>query len=264
MISPISFGLLLTAVAALAQVGGLPPSFEVASVKTSAPIVSKEGKDRIGMTVSGARVEMNYATLAELVRIAYRVRLDQVTVPDRAASEHFDVAAKMADGASQDRMPEMLQVLLAERFKLALHREQKERGIYALLVGKSGVKLPEVEAVPDPKSPNWVKAADAMRLNQKMTIAALANYLGRFAERPVVDFTELKGTYQIDMEIPVEDMIRAKNAVEGAMRPGSSASDPVDSPILGGVQKLGLRLESRKVATEILVVDHTEKIPSEN
>ena len=166
------------------------------------------------------------------------MRPDQVAVPDRAASERFDVAAKMADGASQDRMPEMLQVLLAERFKLALHREQKERGIYALLVGKSGVKLPEVEAVPDPKSPNWVKAADAMRLNQKMTIAALANYLGRFAERPVVDFTELKGTYQIDMEIPVEDMIRAKNAVEGAMRPGSSASDPVDSPILRGDQRI--------------------------
>jgi len=113
MISPISFGLLLTAVAALAQVGGLPPSFEVASVKTSAPIVSKEGKDRIGMTISGARVEINYATLAELVRIAYRVRLDQVTVPDRAASEHFDVAAKMADGASQDRMPERNSEIIA-------------------------------------------------------------------------------------------------------------------------------------------------------
>jgi len=157
MIPSISLGFLFAACAAVAQSAGGTPSFEVASVKPSAPITSKEGKERVGTMVSGSRVEINFASLAELVRIAYRVKSYQVTGLDRMVSEHFDVQAKMSDGATQDQMPEMLQTLLTQRFKLTLHRETKEHGIYALLVGRNGPKLQEADPDPGPATSGWCR-----------------------------------------------------------------------------------------------------------
>jgi uncharacterized protein (TIGR03435 family) len=265
MISSISLGLLLAATAAVAQSGGAKPSFEVASVKSSAPIVSKEGKERVGLTVSGSRVEINYMSLADLVRIAYRVKPYQVTGPGPTVSDHFDVQAKMPEGATQEQIPEMLQTLLAERFKLTLHREQKDHAIYALVVGKSGLKLQETAPVDGPATSGWTKSGSAMRLDRKMTLTALADLLGRFADRPVIDMTELKGTYQISLEIPFEDLMRAKTAAEGAARGGSdSASDPADFPLFSATQKFGLKVEPRKAPMEVLVIDHADKLPTAN
>jgi uncharacterized protein (TIGR03435 family) len=262
MISKITVGLLLAASVAVAQ-----PSFEVASVKPSAPIVSKEGKERVGLTVSGSRVEFNYTSLAELVRIAYRVKPYQVTGPGSTISDHFDVQAKMPEGTTQEQMPEMLKALLAERFKLTLHREQKEHAIYALVVGKNGFKLQETEPAVGPATTGWTKSesGSAMRLDRKMTLTALADLLGRFADRPVIDMTERKGTYQIALEVPFDDLMRAKTAAEGAARGGSdSASDPGDFPLFSAAQKLGLKVEPRKAPMEVLVIDHADKLPAAN
>src|ERR1039458_3107525 len=143
MIYSTTLGLLLAACTAAAQTGGGPLSFEVASVKPSAPITSKEGKMRVGKTISGSRVEMNYVSLADLVKPL------GVTGADWTQSDHFDVLAKMPEGATQDQMPEMLQALLSDRFKLTLRRENKEHAIYALVLGKKGLKLQETEPGPD-------------------------------------------------------------------------------------------------------------------
>uniref|UniRef100_Q02AY4 Uncharacterized protein n=1 Tax=Solibacter usitatus (strain Ellin6076) TaxID=234267 RepID=Q02AY4_SOLUE len=260
MISSITLGLFLAAFAAVAQ-----PAFEVTSVKPAAPIASKEGKERVGLTISGSRVEITYTSLAGLVQIAYRVKAYQVVGPGPTTSDHFDVQAKMPEGAGQDQLPEMLQTLLAERFKLTLHREQKEHAIYALLVGKNGPKLQETEPADGPATTGWTKSGNGMRLDRKMTLAALADLLGRFADRPVIDMTALKGTYQIDLEIPFDDLMRAKTAAEGAARGGSdSASDPADFPLFSATQKLGLKVEPRKTPVEVLVIDHADKLPTAN
>ena len=265
MISSISLGLLLAASAAVAQSGGAKLSFEVASVKPSAPIVSKAGKERVGLTVSGSRVEINYTSLAELVRIAYRVKPYQVTGPGPTVSDHFDVQAKMPEGTSQDQMPEMLQTLLAERFKLTLHREQKEHAIYALVVGKNGLKLQETEPADGPATSGWTKSGNGMRLDRKMTLTALADLMGRFADRPVVDMTDVKGTFQISIEVPFEGLMRAKTAAEAAARPGSDTpSDSAGFPMFDAAQKLGLKVEPRKAPMEVLVIDHADKLPTAN
>ncbi|MGA3019891.1 MAG: TIGR03435 family protein [Bryobacteraceae bacterium] len=269
MIHSTSLGLLLAACTAVAQTGGGPPSFEVASVKPSAPITSKEGKERVGRTASGSRMEINFTSLAELVRIAYRVKPYQVLGPEWTASEHFDVLARMPEGASQDQMPEMLQTLLAERFKLTLRRENKEHAVYALLVGKNGLKLQEAEPGPDPPAPSGAKAGGAIHIARKMTMAAFADFLARFVDRPVVDMTETKGTYQIAMDIPIEDLIKAKGAIENgpadAKRPAAdTASDPDGSPMFAAIARFGLKLEPRKEPMEVLVIDHADRIPTAN
>jgi uncharacterized protein (TIGR03435 family) len=81
--------------------------------------------------------------LKALIANAYNLKTYQITGPAWLATERFDIEAKMPDGASQDDAPKMLQALLMERFKLAAHRDNSERPVLALVVGKEGPKLKE-------------------------------------------------------------------------------------------------------------------------
>jgi uncharacterized protein (TIGR03435 family) len=109
----------------------------------------------------------------------------------------------------------------------------------------------------------------------KMSMPVLVEALSRFVDRPVVDMTDLKGNYQVALELTIDDM-RAAARAAGVMIPGAApgagagaasaigaAGDPSGS-IFSSVQALGLKLEARKNPIEVLVVDHVEKMPSEN
>ena len=125
--------------------------FDVASVRPSAPLdLQKLAADmqagkmpNIGMHINGLRAEYNYLTLKDLVTVAYKVKPVQVTGPDWLGSDHFDIVARMPEGSTKDDAPAMLQALLAERFKLVVHRETKEHPVLALVVGKGGPKMKE-------------------------------------------------------------------------------------------------------------------------
>ena len=288
---------------------GQTPAFEVASVKPAAPLDRSQmlsGQMHVGMKVDAARVDIGSMSVAELIRIAYRVKAYQVSGPDWMASERFDVLAKLPEGASSAQVPEMLQALLAERFKLTMHRESKEHAVYALVVGKNGPKLKE--SAPDADAPAATNDANPqVRIsgrgeNTQVTIsggqigtahmsmgpngtmhleaprigmAAFADTLSRFFDRPVVDLTELKGTYQLALDLSMEDLRTAAltmgimgpgmGAGRGAVRPpADAASDPGGLSIFAAVQQLGLKLEPRKVAIDVVVVDQLEKAPTEN
>ena len=129
---------LLCCAAAMAQSTG-SLSFEVASIKPSAP--QTMGMIRVGMQADGGMLRYSNVSLQDIIRTAYRVKDFQVDGPDWLNSARFDITAKFPAGATQDQVPEMLQSLLAERFKLLLHRDTKEHAIYALVVGKDGPKL---------------------------------------------------------------------------------------------------------------------------
>lgn len=305
----IGAGLVLAAGAALGQAPGPGPAFEVASVKPAAPLdrsQMRSGQMHVGMKVDAARVDIGSMSLADLIRVAYRVKAYQVSGPDWMASERFDVLAKLPEGASREQVPEMLQALLAERFKLTVHLEGKEHAVYALVVGKNGPKLKE--SAPDADAPAGVGSAaldvsvsgrgentqvsisggpigtahmsmgpnGTMRLEApKMNMAALADTLSRFFDRPVVDLTELKGSYQVALDLSMEDLRNAARTMGimgpgmgagrgGAQPPADAASDPAGLSIFAAVQQLGLKLEPRKVGIDLVVVDHLEKTPTEN
>jgi uncharacterized protein (TIGR03435 family) len=300
-------GILLVLAAGTAL--GQTPAFEVASVKPAAPLDRSQmlsGQMHVGMKVDAARVDIGSMSLAELIRVAYRVKAYQVSGPDWMASERFDVLAKLPEGASSGQVPEMLQALLAERFKLTVHRESKEHAVYALVVGKNGPKLKE--SAPDADAPAATNDANpqvrisgrgentqvsisggqigtahmsmgpngTMHLEApKMNMAAFADTLSRFFDRPVVDLTELKGTYQVALDLSMEDLRNAARTMgimgpgmgggrDGARPPADAASDPGGLSIFAAVQQLGLKLEPRKVALEFVVIDHLEKAPTEN
>jgi uncharacterized protein (TIGR03435 family) len=131
------------------------PTFEVASVKASPPLDIQKvmsGQQRIGMRMDAGRVEIDGMPLAEIINTAFRVKAYQVTAPSWVGSglnaPRFDIHATLPAGGTTEQVPEMLQALLAERFKLTYHRETKDQPVYALIVGKGGSKL--VESAPDP------------------------------------------------------------------------------------------------------------------
>jgi len=312
-------------------------TFDVAAIKPAAPLNLAEiaqGKiPKVGMTVEGTRVDIGYMSMADLLRTAYEVKPFQISGPDWINNERFDITARMPEGSTKEQAPKMLQTLLAERFQLKVHRENRENNVYALVVAKGGPKLkesvpePETPAAPptdeQPKStgigPNGgtlnlpggqqvkvetrnggaggalatVTTPDrgTMRMTMspdgqmqmefsKMTMSQFAETLTPLVDKPVVDMTELKGTYQASLALSMADLLNMA-AKSGALPAGAlpnnpfgargaapggapQASDPSGNAVFTSIQQLGLRLEPRKTPVEVIVVDHVEKTPTEH
>lgn len=132
-----------------------PPAFEVASIKPSEDMMAvvRAGKmPHVGMKVDVQRVDIGYFTMAQLISYAYKVKPYQISGPEWMKSAHWDIAATLPEGATKEQIPEMMQALLADRFKLAIHHDQKEMPVLAMEVGKNGVKMapsPPDTPVPD-------------------------------------------------------------------------------------------------------------------
>jgi uncharacterized protein (TIGR03435 family) len=175
-------------------------------------------------------------------------------------ASRFDIHATFPPGATKDDVPEMLQSLLAERWKLALHHEQKEQQVLALIVGKDGPKLePSPAEAPadaanntnrpdpiqvsgDPQKGMTIRGAGqagAMKLSltpdgmihmtaERLTMTQLADSLVQFVGRPVVDQTGLTGNYQVAFELSQADVLAAARAagmqIPGA--PGAGGAGP--------------------------------------
>src|SRR5215510_3751169 len=121
-----------------------PPAFEVASIKEARPPSSIEniqaGQFHLGMDINGSRADYGFVSLADLIPYAYRVKRYQVSGPGWMNETRWDILARIPEGQAGDRAPEMMQNLLAERFKLSIHRENRDQSVYALVVGKSGLR----------------------------------------------------------------------------------------------------------------------------
>jgi uncharacterized protein (TIGR03435 family) len=144
----LSFLLSAAALAALAQPPAAPLAFEVATIKPAeqiTPAMVQAGKMHVGLSIDQARVDIGYVSLNDMVVMAYKVKPYQVQGPDWLKVQRFDVLAKMPPGATKDDVPAMMQGLLKERFKMEIHRDSAEHSVYALIVGKGGIKMKEAE-----------------------------------------------------------------------------------------------------------------------
>jgi uncharacterized protein (TIGR03435 family) len=138
--------IIFTSWAAFGQATGESPTFEVASVKPAEP--PPMGMMRVMMrggpgSADPGQITYTNVSLKNVLTIAYAVKGYQINGPKWLDSERFDIVAKIGKGATKEQFQLMLQNLLAERFKLALHHETKELPMYALVVGKGGPKLKE-------------------------------------------------------------------------------------------------------------------------
>jgi uncharacterized protein (TIGR03435 family) len=158
--------------------------FEVASIKSAPPVGSTGGQR--GLRMDKAQASFGGMSLSALISYAYGVKLQQVTGPDWLTTERFDIEAKLPEGASMERVPEMMQRLLAERFGLKFHRESKEFPVYALVAAKAGIKLTPRPEDFDPRAHNDQIA---------IPILSITLLLEQIVDLPVVDETGLKGQY---------------------------------------------------------------------
>jgi len=250
-------------------------SFEVASIKASDPNPSNPAW--IGMSADGAIVKYTNITLRDCIRGAYRARDFQIIGPEWMTNARFEISAKLPSGASTDQIPEMLQALLAERFKLEIRREKKEQSVYVLLVGNGGPKLKPAEIKSENEAPMAlgpdgkprpammfaIRPAGVVLTAPSATLASLVGLMSRFTARPVVDMTGIEGQYQFNLNFAPET--NPGLTTGGVAGPGGAATslEPALS-LADAVKQYGLRLEARKAPIEMFVVTHIEKTPTEN
>lgn len=180
------------------------------------------------------------ATLNVLVAFAYNVRKHQISGgPDWLNSERYDVLAKAEPAPRGDEVRNMVRTLLTDRFKLKLRHETKELPMFDLVLAKNGPKLREAKRDSQIEKHMFQVGRDHLSASVA-TMSDLAQILSDQLGRSILDRTGLKGAYDLKLEW----------------------NGP--SPLTAMQEQLGLKLESRTGPVEILVVDHVEKVPTEN
>ena len=260
----------------LAQAVDSPkPSFEVASVKPN----NSGATSSSTQTRPGGRFTATNVPVRTLLREAYHLQDSQlIDAPDWTRAERFDIAAKADGNPEYAEMRVMVQMLLADRFRLIVHNETRELPIYALVVarpdGKLGPQLfksdidctdparskqPAPSAAPAASSPGVSQmrevepcGTNANTSNNSATLRAgsvsmssLAATLSTFANRVVVDRTGLVGGFDIIL----------------TWTPNQTAETSGASLFTALQEQLGLRLESTRGPVEVVVVDRVERPP---
>ena len=248
-------GIAMGSVVPLSRAQTVHPEFDVASIK-----VFKSGSAPENRTtaISPGSLTMRQRTLRECIAWAYGLdNANEIAGPAWLDEDQYDITAKSADAASQDQLRLMLQTLLAQRFKLKLHRKTEQRPVYRMVVGKGGAKLREVETAP-------IKGARIGTENGFMTIqmvnkiAGLIEMLRIFLDHPALDGTGLTGVYEINLRVELND------SQASLPQPGQTFMGFGLTPgVFSAVEELGLKLISQKGPVETLVVDHAER-PSPN
>jgi bla regulator protein blaR1 len=167
--------------------------------------------------------------------------------------DYYQIEGRTQAPATKREMQTMLQTLLADRFKLKLHREAKEMSVYALVIGDSGPKLQT--ASDSCGEDGCIGVAPGEFFARYATMDTIAATLSNMLDRPVLDQTGLPGRYDFRMRYD-----------PSSVKPFNSQSTQRFSPdppsIFFAIQYLGLKLEPRSAAVEILVVDSaTEPLP---
>jgi len=241
---------LLLAGFAIAQA---PLKFEVASVKPH-PVGDNAvniGPHPGGFAATGVPVKL-------LIEIAYRLKEYQVSGgPDWLNTEHYDILAKAAEGVNptQEQMGPMLQALLADRFRLKVHRETKDLPVFALVVNKGGPKLKPAATNPvagvasdehpfaDKGSGPMISLGHGVLMGQQMDMKSLADALGMQSDRAVVEKTGITGEFDLTLKWSPE-----------------AAQDTSGTSLFTAIEEqLGLKLESTRAPVEVLVIDSAER-----
>ena len=175
----------VAACGAFCQTAPAPLEFVVATVKAAPPPTSI-GFMRVGMRDGPGTVNYDNVAMIDVLTNAYGVKQHQITGPDWLRSERYNIVAKMPPNSTKEQIPAMLQALLADRFKMAIHRETKVLPVYALVAAKNGPKLHEADTEAGFRMSMGPKGR---QLNGKASITALVQALSRFMDRPVLDTT---------------------------------------------------------------------------
>jgi uncharacterized protein (TIGR03435 family) len=246
---------------AFAQSTSSTPTFDIADVHPSARSATPFPSPGI---LRGGRYELRRATMVDLIRTAYGVDADKVIGgPSWLETDRFDVIALAPPATSPETLKLMLQALLADRFKLAVHTDSKVLPTYALTAAQGGKPKmkesdgsgnPGCQPQMQPPQPGAVPYAVAVCRNITMEAFAktLSAFGGAYLTSPVTDVTGLKGSWDFELKwSPSRPMLAAAGA------DGISLFDAVD-------KQLGLKLELQNLSTAAIIVDSVNQKPTDN
>ena len=240
-----------TAIIALFLAGSMlaqSPAFEAATIKVND---SGSGGSNFPGLRNGTLTARN-VSLKMMLQVAWDLSPLQIAGPEWLDGARFDVTAKSPQGVPDSEMRPMLQALLKDRFQVEAHLATKEMPAYEMVVAKEGLKISLFDPAHMPTPPR-THTAGSMMIGSG-TMPQLANMLTGSAGRPVVDKTGLEGRYAYLLTYMPLNAPATESALEGAPPDFFTAVQ----------QQLGLKLEPKKQAVEILVVDRADRLPTEN
>ncbi|HUK30009.1 MAG TPA: TIGR03435 family protein, partial [Candidatus Acidoferrum sp.] len=261
VVAGISF-LALFCIAVFGQSPATPVAFDVVDIHASAPSQFPFFQEGV---LRGDRYILRDATLVDLIATAYGVPNEKVVGgPSWLDTDHFDVIAKAPPTTTPETIKLMLQSMLADRFKLVLHNDTKAMPVFVLTVGKGKVKMKEAtggeansgcapQAPPQNSTPGTIQNAVVSCHNVSMDTFAqnIRQFAGGYLSNPVVNSTDLKGTWDFDITWTGRGQLAAAGSE------GISIFDAVD-------KQLGLKLEAQKLPLPVLVVDSANEKPTDN
>lgn len=247
MKAPLPILFALVACIAIAQQTPPLPVFDAASVKVSPPIGGTN--NFVGMRIDPGRIHIANFGLEPIIMRAYGVQGDQMvgTPNEFRYPLAYEITATFPADTAQDQIPLMLQSLLADRFKLVVHRETRVLPVYFLVVAKNGPKLQVSHE--DKMFYRNPRRGHVEEKKVNMSSFAQSLHSNPMADRPVIDKTGLTGDYDFTLD----------------WTPNDATSGDLSAPSLFTAlqEQMGLKLEAQNAPREVLVIDHAEK-PTEN
>jgi uncharacterized protein (TIGR03435 family) len=254
----IGFVVLLSG-AALSQSTETLPTFDVADVHVSPHSINP---NQSGGFVRAGRYEVRKATMVDLIRLAYGLDPDKILGgPSWLETDRFDIVAKAPAGTTQDKAKLMLQSLLADRFKLVVHKDEKSIPGFVLSLGKGKPKLKEADGdgptacqgEPQTPEPGVIpyNVVNCRNMTMKDFAIQIRNMANAYVTTTVLDSTELKGKWDFSLKWT------SKGALALAGADGITVFDAID-------KQLGLKLEAQKILTPVIVVESASQKPTDN
>lgn len=236
------------------------PAFEVASItpcKPGTPAPPGEHMGTVRFTAPGGRFSARAIDLAYLLEWAYSIQPAQHSGgPAWMETDRYDIAAKAEGNPTEDQMRLMVQALLADRFKLKLHREQRKLAVLAISAGKNPPKLfppkeggvQSLRAAPQP-GPDQ-KIASFHIVATRFPISQLIDTLSRQLGQIMVNQTGLSGEFDFTVDLTPDD----------------SRPNPLDPSLLITAmrEQLGLVFKSENIPVDFLVIDGAQKVVAGN
>jgi uncharacterized protein (TIGR03435 family) len=234
------------------------PSFDVATIKPN-----DSGKPSMqGLTIIGRRFKAVNASLDDLIQVAYEVHARQiVNGPDWMSQKRYDIiAVPDKEGApNADQVRNMMRKLLADRFKLRFHHDERELAAYVLTVGKNGAKLTPTEQ--NGQLPNFHYGpidAGVTLFGTNATMTDFSGYLQLVVlDRPVVNRTRIAGRFDFQCTFTPDD---SQFNGHSPLPTGTSSAPSLYEALR---QQLGIRLRAERTSIDVIAIDHIEP-PSEN
>jgi uncharacterized protein (TIGR03435 family) len=237
----IPFGFLIGAVTA-----SFAQNFDAASVKVSSPQL---GRDYQGPIVIGpAGLTAHNTSLRSLIAEAYNVQPHQIVGgPEWLDSSEYDIEAKAGSAATRQILTEKLRMLLASRFRLAVHRETRNLQTYELVTIKRGLLTPASDATTDGMTMRQLADLISVQLTIPTGNDPSKPSIAAGAPVPVIDKTGLAGNYAIHIDLQPEPDLDSFTLWQRFLQ-----------------DRLGLKLESHKGPTPVIVIESAERVPAPN